>query len=132
MKPLRYLFLRGYELAIKQRSQVPWFRPLVLLSALNGLNALVVIWVCLELWGEDRPIAHQVFASRLAIVLWTILVFLTLYFRWIRNGRYLAFRDEFNVESVAQRRLRTVVMFIYVIISLCAPAMVGYWVHVRD
>ncbi|HEU4878157.1 MAG TPA: hypothetical protein VFT21_01835, partial [Gemmatimonadaceae bacterium] len=44
MKPFRYIFFRGYELAIKQRSPTPWLRPLVLLSALIGLNTLVVIW----------------------------------------------------------------------------------------
>ena len=131
MKLLRYFFLRNYELAVKQRSPTPWLRPLVLLSALSGLNALLVIWVYVELCVGEMPIPQRVSASRVAVVLWTSLVFCVLYFRWIRSGRYLAFKEEFPDESIAQRRLRTVLMITYAIASLCGPALAGYWVSVR-
>lgn len=131
MKPLRYFFFRNYELAVKQRSPTPWLRPLVLLSALSGMNALLVFWVYVELWVGATPIQQRVSASRAVVVLWTVLVFGALYFRWIRSGRYLAFKDEFPRESITQRRLRTVLLFTYAIASLCGPALAGYWVSVR-
>lgn len=131
LKPLRYFFLRNYELAIRQRSPTPWLRPLLVLSALSGLNALVVIWVCAELRGGAMTIPQREPASRVAVVLWTILVSVTLYRRWIRSGRYVTFKEEFNGESITQRRLRTVLMFMYTIISLCGPAIAGYWVFLR-
>jgi hypothetical protein len=131
MKPLRYFFLRCYELAVSQRSPTPWLRPLVLLSVLSGLNALVVIWVCVELWGGGMPIGQRESATKVAIAAWTILVFVTFYFRWIKGGRYLAFKEEFRDESAARRRLRTALMLTYASVSLCGPAVVGYWVSVR-
>jgi hypothetical protein len=131
MKPLRYFFLRCYEFAIRQRSPTPWLRPLVLLSALSGLNALVLIWICTEIWGGTMTISQRESISRAAIVLWTVLVFVTLYFRWIRSRRYLAFKEEFSAESNAQRKVRTALVLTYAIASLCGPAIVGYWVSLR-
>ena len=132
MKPLRYFFLRSYQLNINQRSAVPWLRPLALLSALIGVNVLVVVTVCAEFAGKGAIIVRREYALEGIVILWTIAVFGALYNRWIRNGRYLAFKDEFKSESNALRKVRTLWMFAYGIASLCGPAIVGYWGFLRD
>lgn len=132
MKPLRYFFFRNYQLNLRQRSAIPWLRPLVLLSALSSLNVLVAIWVWFELGASGMTIAQRESVLKVTTVLWAVSAFLGFYIRWIKSGRYLEFEVEFNDESPMARRVRTASIWVYAIASLCAPAIAGYWTFLRN
>lgn len=131
MKPLRYLFVRSYELNIRRREVMPWLRALAIVSLLTGLNAFVLLLVTCELWGDARSLYQHESSLRLMAFASIAFTFVLFYFHWITSGRYLRFKKEFASESPVQRKFRTVLLFIYGIASLLGPAALGYWSHLQ-
>ena len=131
MKPLRYFFLRNYELNIRQRAAIPWLRPLGLIALFTGLNAFAVLVICNELWSDAAVKVERKSELKSIAIAWVIATFTILYLRWIRSGRYLVFKDEFRGEPPGRRKVHTVLLFVYGIASLLAPPLVGYWTFLR-
>jgi hypothetical protein len=128
---VRYFFFRTYELNIRQRAAIPWLRPLALVSLLTGLNAFALLLISYELWGGAPALDQRKVFFRVVVFSWIVVMFVLLYFRWIKSGRYLRFKDEFPSESSVQRKFRALLLIIYGIVSLFGPAALSYWSYLR-
>ncbi len=132
MKLFRYFFFRNYQLNIRQRASVPWLRPLALSSLLLSFNTMTVVLVVLELVNVDTFVMYSKAELQIAVICSTFIVFGLFYRSWIKTGRYTTFAHEFGSESERQRRLRSICLFVYGVLSLATPAVTGYWIYLRN
>lgn len=122
LKPLRYFFLRVYEW--KRHSQP---LPLALFTALAATSAAVCLHVlALRVILErvlkfDFGIPHDRNTSRAVGIAVGVLIMAAFYRAWIATHRYTRFPDEFRDETLAQRRHRTVLVIVYVVVTFLLP-----------
>lgn len=122
LKPLRYFFLRVYDLKLRSEPEV--------LAAFTAVCATSVAVSChvLTLWFLyrrmfldgvllGRSVAQAIGATVIGIVI------ASLYSAWVASGRYRGFREEFQAETPKQRQVRTVLVVLYAAVSFLLPVV---------
>lgn len=127
MKPLRYLFYRSYKSEREKGAPIAWVVPLIATAVASALNLMcagvLILWI-----ADDLPsmVTLDVGDVKRAFVIVVAIVVVVIYQRWIAPNRFLAFVDEFGLESQKQRQFRTVLLSIYAVVTGISPMIVGY------
>lgn len=122
LKPLRYFFLRVYEWKRQSEpSSLALFIALAATSAAVFLHVLALSVVLELVFRIDFGIPHDRNTARIVGVAAGLLIMGLLYRCWIANRSYLRFPDEFRDETPVQRSRRTVLIFVYVLVTYFLP-----------
>lgn len=122
MKPLEYVFYRALSWKLRDKDErFPLFASVAMVAMLLSVNVLTLI-----LAAEKVDVTHSLLPTTPANRgLLGIAVLGGLYgllrHLWIRDERYRIILDRFSGESGLMRMRRTVCMWSYVVISVCAP-----------
>jgi hypothetical protein len=124
MKPLEYLFYRALSWKLRNPGErFPFFASVGMVAVLLSLNVLTLI-VANDAVGREHslplPLTTPADRGWVGAAVWGGL-YVLLRSVWIHNGRYRAILDQFANESTSMRMRRTVYMWSYIVISVCAP-----------
>jgi hypothetical protein len=129
-KPVRYLFLVAFNWHAKTNpSQHPAIVPAVVVTVLLSLNLLVAIQLLFFFIG-DIPLLKQ-FPALLRIL--GYICYLTVggivWLSFVKNDAYRQLGTEFATLSIARIRLRTLMVYVYVTVSVCLPFVLKAVLH---
>ena len=125
-----YLFYRAYLWPARGSDAVRRFTAVVILSVIVCWHALAVLAFCEGLVGHG--LIPGGLTTREGVVFFTLL--LALQYVWFAStGRYRVILDRYSAEPANQRRLRSIAVFSYVLLSfillICASVFRGNRLH---
>jgi hypothetical protein len=129
-KPIRYLFFAVYQWHTQSgRAGNPAILPAVIVTILLSLNILVVIQLLMA-FGMTIPL-FRTFPelSRLLGYGCYLIVGGAVWVLLVRNKAYTQLETEFATASERRKRIRTAVLFFYVVLSICLPFIVRVLTH---
>jgi hypothetical protein len=122
LKPLRYFFLRVYELKLRSEPEgLAAFTAVGATSVAVGLHVLT-LWILYDrVFGDGMPRGRT--ASQALGATTILIITAAFYSAWITSGRYLSFREEFQAETPEQRQVRTIFVVLYAAVSFLLPVV---------
>lgn len=122
LKPLRYFFLRVYELKRSTQPDLLAVLTAVAVTSAAVFTHLLTLWILFDrAIGSNIARVHDRNASRAVGVVIIILIAAAFYRAWVASGKYLKFEQEFGGETIKQRDTRTVFVVLYAATSFLLP-----------
>ncbi len=130
-KAYKYLFYRIYSWNLKTwgEGDVPEYTAILVISLFMGFN-LLSIFTFINLMAGYEIFKISEIPKSYIIIKYLILIFVN-YFILVKGGKYIQIAKEFKKENKEARRIRTKLMWSYIIFTHLLLILLGYLFYLR-